>query len=134
MNEAFVDTSGIVALLWKRDARHAQARIAWKKLITLRSGLVTTDLVVAESVTLARSRGGYDLSVRLGERLLARPFEIVWATRPLVDEAWSLYRKYEDHVLSLCDCVSFAVMRARKIAVAFAYDDDFDGVGFERAR
>jgi hypothetical protein len=39
--------------------------------------LVTTELVVAESVTLARSPAGHDLSLRLGERLLAEPFEIV---------------------------------------------------------
>jgi uncharacterized protein len=134
MSDAFVDTSGIVALLWSRDARHAQARAAWKSLLAQRSHLVTTDLVVAESVTLARVRGGYDLSVRLGERLLAEPFEIVWTTRPLLDAAWSLYRKYEDQMLSLCDCVSFAVMRARRLLTAFAYDRDFERAGFTLAR
>jgi predicted nucleic acid-binding protein len=134
MNEAFVDTSGIVALLWKRDGCHAQARTAWKALLARRTNLVTTDLVIAESVTLARSRGGYDLSVRLGEKLLAEPFEIVLPSRPMLDAAWSLYRKYDDHWLSLCDCVSFAVMRARKTIIAFAYDSDFERAGFERAR
>ena len=47
-------------------------------------------------------------------------------------EAWRLYRRYRDHVLSLCDCASFAVMRRRRIQTAFAYDDDFDAVGFSR--
>jgi len=134
MNETFVDTSGIVALLFRRDARHALARTAWKRLLARRSPLVTTELVIAESVTLARSRAGHDLSVRLGERLLAEPFEIVWTTRPLIEVAWSIYRKYSDQVLSLCDCVSFAVMRSRRIRTAFTYDGDFEHAGFERAR
>jgi predicted nucleic acid-binding protein len=124
----------INALVWKRDARHPQARAAWKRLLQRGATLVTTDLVLAESVSLARGRGGYELSVGLGERLLAPPFEIVWTTRSLVDAAWSLYRKYEDQELSLCGCVSFAVMRARHITTAFAYDSDFETAGFERAR
>jgi predicted nucleic acid-binding protein len=134
MSETFVDTSGIVALVFQRDTRHAAAQAAWRGLLARRSALVTTDLVVAESVTLVRFRAGYELSVRLGERLLADPFEIVWATRPLVDNAWSVYRKYADQILSLCDCVSFAVMRSRKIQTAFTYDSDFEHAGFERVR
>jgi predicted nucleic acid-binding protein len=134
MREAFVDTSGIVALLWKRDANHVRARAAWAALLSRRATLVTTDLVLAESVALSRSRGGYDLSVKLGERLLSDVFEVVWTTRPLALAAWSLYRRYDDHVLSLCDCVSFAVMHERKMTTAFAYDADFEKAGFSVAR
>ena len=96
--------------------------------------LVTTDLVLAEAVVVVRARAGFDLSVRAGERLLADPFEIVWVDRALLDDAWRLYRRYRDHDLSLCDCVSFAVMRRRKIDTAFAYDRDFEAVGFSQAR
>ena len=133
MTQAFVDTSAILALLWKRDTRHARARAAWSALLARRATLVTTDLVLAESVALARSRGGYELAVTLGERLLGGAFDIVWTTRPLVDGAWALYRKYRDHDLSLCDAVSFAVMHARAIRTAFAYDIDFERAGFELA-
>jgi predicted nucleic acid-binding protein len=62
------------------------------------------------------------------------PFEIVWVDRALLDDAWRLYRRYRDHDLSLCDCVSFAVMRRRRIDIAFAYDRDFEAVGFAQAR
>ena len=61
---------------------------------------------------------------------LAEPFEMVWIDRSLLDEAWKLYRRYRDHILSLCDCVSFAVMRRRRIQTAFAYDHDFEALGF----
>jgi predicted nucleic acid-binding protein len=134
MTAAFIDTSGVVALMWKRDTRHVQAKATWKRLLARRTALATTDLVVAESVTLARTRGGFELSVRLGERLTGAQFEIVWCTASLLDAAWALYRKYADLDLSLCDCVSFAVMRARGIRTAFAFDSDFQSVGFEQAK
>ena len=128
----FVDTSAIVALLSATDAHHEPAVGAWKGLLRERARVVTTDLVIAEAVVVARARAGFDVSVQVGERILADPFEIVWIDRPLLDEAWRLYRRYRDHVLSLCDCASFAVMRRRRIQTAFAYDDDFDAVGFSR--
>jgi len=128
----FVDTSAIVALLSATDAHHEPAVGAWKGLLRERARVVTTNLVIAEAVVVARARAGFDVSVQVGERILADPFEIVWIDRPLLDEAWRLYRRYRDHVLSLCDCASFAVMRRRRIQTAFAYDDDFDAVGFSR--
>jgi predicted nucleic acid-binding protein len=130
----FVDTSAIVALLSATDDHHSEAVEAWTSLVRERARLVATDLVLAEAVVVARVRGGFDLSVQVGERLLAEPFEIVWSDRALVDAAWKLYRRYRDHVLSLCDCVSFAVMHRRRVKTAFAYDDDFDAVGFSSLR
>lgn len=99
-----------------------------------RARIATTDLVLAEAVIVARVRAGFDLSVQVGERLLAEPFEIIWNDPKLLDEAWKLYRRYRDHILSLCDCVSFAVMRRRRIEMAFAYDQDFEAVGFSSLR
>jgi predicted nucleic acid-binding protein len=128
----FIDTSAIVALLSATDRHHAAAVTVWRELVRTHARLVTTDLVLAEAVVVARVRAGFDVSVQIGERLLADPFELVWSDRSLLDEAWKLYRRYRDHMLSLCDCVSFAVMRRQRIAEAFAFDDDFEAVGFSR--
>ena len=130
----FVDTSAVVALLSAADQHHADAVAVWMQIVAEGPRLVTTDLVLAEAVVVVRARAGFDLSVRAGERLLADPFEIVWIDRPLLDEACRLYRRYRDHDLSLCDCVSFAVMPRRRIDTAFAYDRDFEAVGFSLAR
>jgi predicted nucleic acid-binding protein len=54
--------------------------------------------------------------------------------RSVVEKAWGIYRKYADHDLSRCDCTFFAVMRRRRIGVAFAFDDDFPSLRFIRAR
>jgi len=128
----FVDTSGIVALLWARDTHHRDAAATWKALVAKRARFVTTDLILAEAVALTRARAGYELSVQARDRLTGPPFDLVYADEDLVREAFRLYRKYSDHELSLCDCVSFAVMRARRMTHAFAYDSDFEAVGFVR--
>ena len=130
----FVDTSAIVALASAADAHHTEAVTTWKALRDRTARLVTTDLVLAEVVIVVRSRAGFESSVRAGERLMAAPFELVWVDRPLFEEAWRLYRRYRDHVLSLCDCVSFALMHRRGLRTAFAYDRDFEAVGFRCAR
>lgn len=131
--KVLVDTSAIVALLSAADAHHEEAAAAWKGLIERRARLLTTDLVLAEAVIVVRARAGFELSVQAGERLLRDPFELVWVDRSLLDEAWRLYRRYSDHLLSLCDCVSFALMRRQGISMAFAYDADFEALGFARA-
>lgn len=130
----FVDTAGIVALLSKADAHHDDAVAAWRRLLATRTRLVTSDLVVAEATVVVRARAGFETSFRAAEQLLTDPFEVVWLDPPLMTEALRLYRRHADHTLSLCDCVSFAIMRRRRIEVAFTYDDDFDTLGFRRAR
>ena len=131
--KVFVDTSGIVALLWAPDANHQSARAAWKRLLARRARLYTTELVVAESVALARSRAGFDVALRVWTSLVAEPFELMWMDADLLSEARRIFEKYSDHDLSLCDCASAATMRARRIHVAFAFDRDFETLGFELA-
>jgi predicted nucleic acid-binding protein len=126
----FVDTSALLALIWAKDRHHSEAAAAWTELRRQGARLTTTDWVIAETVTLTRARASFDLSLTVAERLLSPPFEVEWVDRNLADEALALYRKYRDHALSLCDCASFAVMRRRRLAAAFAYDDDFRHVGF----
>jgi predicted nucleic acid-binding protein len=52
----FVDTSAIVALLSARDAHHEEAVATWAALLRRKATLVTTDLVLAETVVLVRAR------------------------------------------------------------------------------
>ncbi|MBI3201130.1 MAG: PIN domain-containing protein [Polyangiaceae bacterium] len=130
----FVDTSGIVALLWASDANHRAAKVVWKKLLARRAALHTSDLVVAESVALARARAGFDVALMAWTSLTSEPFEVVWTDAGLLSDAKRIFEKYSDHELSLCDCASAAAMRARNIRLAFAFDRDFETLGFELAK
>jgi predicted nucleic acid-binding protein len=130
----FVDTSAIAALLWAPDEHHEEAVQTWAGLRARGARPTTTSLVIAETVALVQSRAGFDRSVEAGDRLLGAAFEVVWVDRSIADDAWAIYRRYNDQVLSFCDCASFVVMRRQGLDPAFSYDDDFMKMGFTPAR
>jgi predicted nucleic acid-binding protein len=52
--EAFIDTSGFYALLLEDDDRHAHASRFMRLAAQKKRGLVTTDYILDETVTLRR--------------------------------------------------------------------------------
>jgi predicted nucleic acid-binding protein len=50
------------------------------------------------------------------------------------EAALNVYERLDDARLSFTDCISFAVMRALDIPVAFAFDGDFERAGFRLMR
>jgi len=86
---------------------------------------------VVETVTLLRRRAGFPVALRVGERLLSGAVgEVVHVGAPLMASGWSIFERYRDHDLSLTDCVSFALMRERRIERAFTFDADYRTLGF----
>jgi len=65
--------------------------------------------------------------------LLGNPdIQIVWVDGPLHHEALSLLFARPDKAYSLCDAVSFVVMRQRGISDALTTDHHFEQEGFRR--
>ncbi len=128
----FADSSGFIAACDRRDARHPEAKRLWRGLAKRGDRLLTTQLVLAETVTHLRRRGGYEPSRQVGAALLeSEVIEIA----PLSDEqlgaAWREFVRNPDPKLSLCDAASFIVMRDRAIRTAFTFDRHFADAGFE---
>ena len=116
MNAVFVDTSGWMACADRGDPAHLACTAA--RNTTLEAGriLITTDVVVDETLTLIRLRLGLaaanawwqqiDGSARLRwERVESDRFE----------RARNLFFQYGDKDLSFTDCTSFAVMRELRL-------------------
>ncbi len=123
----FLDTSFLHALFSKKDERHQRVR----DVVSAHSGerlprlLLTTNHVVAETVTLCRKLG-HDLAVRIGQQLYAGQIaKVHWATPEEEREAFAYFAKYTDKHYSFVDCLSFVVMEKNGIATAWAVDDDF---------
>lgn len=64
----------------------------------------------------------------------SRIVHIVRTDEALEEAALNVYERLGDARLSFTDCVSFAVMRALEISAAFAFDSDFERVGFQLVR
>ena len=123
----FVDTSAFFALADRTDRFDS---LAVRFLERNEGLLVTSNLVVYETITLIRMRLGHEPAMRFGRRLLDE--EITPTIRLTMSderEAWSIFRRYGDKRLSFVDCTSFILMKRYGIPGAFAFDDDFRQVG-----
>lgn len=131
MEQLFVDTSAWLAQANRTDRGHAAVRGV---LASFPGRLVTTNLVLAETVTLARYRLGHPAAVALGTALRdPNRVDLVRVTREDEAAAWELFQERPDKKCSLTDCASFVVMRRLGIGTALALDSDFRREGFETA-
>ena len=134
MQEIFVDTAHIVALLNRRDQLHEEASRVALALYQLDDlFFVTTDAVLVEVFAL-RSKFGAGarratVDFVAGLRRDAR-VRLVHQTPTLFDAGIALYGHRLDKSYSLVDCMSMVVCRDRKIREVLTADRDFEQEGF----
>ncbi len=129
----FLDTSGWLAAISRREAAHERARAAYTDQVLGGGMLVTTALVLAEMHVLLLKLAGRAVALRFLDGVAADPtHEVVDVDRDLRlagIERW--LRRFDDQGFSLTDGVSFEVMRRRKLRRALALDRHFAAAGFE---
>jgi uncharacterized protein len=123
----FVDTGFLFALVSTKDEHHNRVVEAFRAFqdARLSDQLLTTNHVIAETITLTRKLG-HDPATRLGERLYAEKLaSIHWATPDEERDAFAYFKRYRDQAYSFTDCLSFVVMDKLGIREALAVDSDF---------
>ena len=123
-----IDTSAIYALADRADPQHGRARRQFDKLRGAGVPILTHSYILVESVALLQNRLGFQTARTFVED--ARAFEVEWISAATHETAVELWRHTSRGRLSLVDAVSFVVMRARGIDVAFAFDPHFAEEGF----
>jgi len=128
MKAVFADTSYYVAFLNANDAHHAAA-LRWSR--RLRQPMVLTEYVLTELgswLSVGPHRRHYPGLVRT---LRGEPqTTILPASRELFDRGLDLFERRPDKEWSLTDCISFVVMRQRRIEQALTTDHHFQQAGF----
>ncbi len=137
--KVFFDTWGWIAIAHRDDCRHDDARSFYEKFIRTGGFPVTTDYILAETISLLRSRttpkGCEEFIDRIlaceksGRVLLERINEPRWTA------AWKLSKKFADKPdISFTDFSSFVVMKELRITDAFTADKHFVliGMGFRK--
>jgi predicted nucleic acid-binding protein len=125
-----LDTSGLLCLHDEDESRHEKA-IGY---FTNAKRLLTTNYVLAEFVPLSSVRGKNrqeTLSFVKDLLQLAR-LELMWVDELLHEQAMKLLEERLDKTYSLCDAVSFVLMRERGILEALTTDKHFEQEGFVR--
>jgi uncharacterized protein len=128
MSTVFGDTSFYVALLNPADIWHPKARAISDELD---SRVVLTEYVLAELGSALSRRKDRALFVEVIRRLENDDeTEIVPASCELFHRGLSLFARRSDKEWSLIDCISFTVMKQRRITTALTADHHFRQAGY----
>ncbi|HVX83404.1 MAG TPA: PIN domain-containing protein [Phycisphaerae bacterium] len=124
----FADTHFFVAFLNERDADHQRALDASR---SIRGPILTTEYVLIET---ANALAAVAFRTRFADfaRLLQTnsSIDMVWSTRALLSAGLALYSSRPDKDWSLTDCISFTVIKQKRISQALTHDHHFTQAGF----
>lgn len=128
MKPVFADTSYYVALLGPRDAHHELA-VEWSERLLGR--VVVTEYVVVELGSALSGLEDRHLYVPFVEELLKDPGTVyVHASPALFRQGLDLFAARPDKAWSMVDCISFVVMKQRRLKEALTTDRHFLQAGF----
>jgi predicted nucleic acid-binding protein len=130
----FLDTGFLYALFAEEDEHHLRVQEVLEEYQERRLSdlVITTNFVVGETLTLARSKGHpdpgvrHDRAVEIGQHLRAGYFAQIYRVSEEDEEAaFDLFRRHRDQEYSFVDCLSFVVMDKLAIREAFSVDKHF---------
>ena len=128
----FADSSGFIATFDARDQRYKRAAQAWRSFESEGLYILTTQLVLAETVTHLRRRAGWETSRTIGDALLrSQVIRVVGLSSGQLDAAWLEFVRNADPKFSLCDAASIVLMREQGITRIFTFDHHFAESGFD---
>lgn len=132
----FLDTSGLFAHFHPETREHGQAAAFMEAVgnneIPYRP-LYTSTYVVDELATLLLVKGNHALARNALKRLLdSESVKVIRETEEEFDEARKTFEQFDDHEISLTDHMSAAQLKHRNVEHVFAYDGDFQTLGYEQ--
>jgi predicted nucleic acid-binding protein len=129
-SEVLFDTSGFFALMDECDSAHARAT-TWIGVHRGKVRPLTTEWIIGETCTLLVARKRPRLVGRFLDYLeQSAALLVVNPDEGLLAGAKGLIRRQAEQGYSFVDCLSFCVMRERKIRQALTTDEHFRKAGF----
>lgn len=125
-----LDTSGLMCLFDHREVRHANATSFYDSAVTR----LSHNYVLAEFIglTIARRSPRVTALGFIGAIGASEEIEVIWVDQDLHDRAMTLLNDRNDKAWSLCDAVSFVLMKERGMTEALSTDHHFEQAGFVR--
>jgi uncharacterized protein len=130
-NKVFLDTSFAIALSVESDRHFDYAVTLSEQLETENTRLITTTAILLE-IGNALSKKHYRQAAKALLSSLEQDdtVEIVPMTDELYQKAFQLFCNRPDKDWGLIDCVSFIVMREKRLSEALTADEHFEQAGF----
>lgn len=120
------DSSAILALLDADDADHARGVAVARRIASEERPSFITNYIEAEAHALLLRKLGRTVA---REWLLQGGLPVVRALPAEEQGAKEILARHTDKDWSLCDAISFAVLDARQVTTAFAFDRHFRQYG-----
>jgi uncharacterized protein len=125
----FLDTFFIQALLNRRDNFHAKAKALFSQVQVIPE-VWTTEAVLIEVGNALASINREGAAEFIRSCYTTPNLKVIPADTPLLKRAVKLYETRTDKEWGLTDCISFVVMKDRRITLALSADVHFRQVGF----
>jgi uncharacterized protein len=130
-NKVFLDTSFAIALSVESDRHFDYAVKLSEQLETENTRLITTTAILLEiGNALSKQRYRQAAKELLSSLEQDDTVEIVPMTDELYQKAFQLFCNRPDKDWGLIDCVSFIVMREKRLSEALTADEHFEQAGF----
>ena len=128
----YIDTGAFLARHLSRDPYHRQANTFWDSIQKKSEACVTSNFVLDETFTLLGRRAGYSFAAQRARNIYtSESLDILRPSREDELKAIGFFEKYSDQHLSFTDCVSFVLMKIKKIKRVFTFDHHFQLAGFQ---
>lgn len=127
----FVDASAFIALWKKDDLNHLNALQKSQKVSKTKVFLVTSNIVIAEVLTVMAMRISKQVTDRFLEYIERSNVKVVFVDEDLHIAALKIFRETVSKNVSFFDCTAFAAMQLLRIKKVFTFDKDFQRYGFE---
>lgn len=130
----FVDTSGWIELLLKRELHHQQVADFFIKELEAGSKFFTNDYVLDEAWTRLVTHQSFSSAKALRDKTAEaqknRQLAILWTDEILFNKAWQNFEKFREHRLSFTDAIIATITRDLKIDEILTLDEGFKKIGF----
>jgi len=128
----YIDTGPFLARHLSKDQCHDQARAFWHSIRKKSDTCVTSNFVLDEAFTLLARRAGYSFATQRARNIYAsESINILRPSREDELKALNFFEKYADQGLSFTDCISFVLMKSKKVKRVFTFDYHFQLAGFQ---
>ena len=128
----FADTSALYALLVRDDLMHVRAKTCFSYFSKHAVQLLSSSFVLVETLALLQRRIGLEAVQDFNARIVPL-IEILWVDKEWYNRAMQRLFSHQKRDISLVDCLSFEIMEARAVTVAYTYDRHFEENGFTMA-
>ena len=125
----FVDANAFIGILNRKSSFHQQAIEKSERLKQESEVLVTSDIVVAETITVLSSRIDRKLALVFGSDIEAGNVQIFYLEPDTLNLAWQIFQTLTSKNVSFFDCTSFAIIEKYKLSKVFSFDSDFQKYG-----